>query len=166
MPFTQLKDQLDSLYQLLNKLSDGQYRQPIIYLGNSSIGGHTRHIIELLNCAVKAHASGTADYVNRPRDLRMENDRHYAIAKLCRILGQFHLPDKELMLAHVDHRCPSMTKLKTTDYREIVYHTEHTIHHLALIRVALRELNLEIADDHLGMAYSTIRYRSALPANN
>jgi len=166
MPFNQLKEQLDSLYRLLNNLSDQQYRQPIHYLGNSSIGGHTRHIIELLNCAVKAHSSGIADYQNRARDLRLESDRSFAVAQLCSTMDRCIFPDKDLKLAIDDQQSGTIPELRTTYYREIVYHTEHTVHHLAMIRVALRELNLEIVDDRFGLAYSTIRYQSALQVNN
>ena len=46
----------------------------------------------------------------------------------------------------------------TTFYREIVYNAEHTLHHLALIKVALREMELDIVGDDFGMAYSTLKF--------
>jgi len=48
MIFKQLIQQLDSLHQLLDHLSEEQYTQRITHLGNSTIGGHTRHVIEVL----------------------------------------------------------------------------------------------------------------------
>ena len=54
------------------------------------------------------------------------------------------------------------TEVFTTYYREIVYNTEHTVHHLALIKVALIEMKLNIVDKKFGMAGSTIKYKRAM----
>jgi len=47
-------------------------------------------------------------------------------------------------------------------FREVVYNTEHTIHHLALIKVAIIDMKLDIVDNDFGMAYSTIKYQASL----
>ena len=47
MIFQQLSQQLHSLSNLLLILSDEQFNYQVGYLGKASIGGHTRHIIEL-----------------------------------------------------------------------------------------------------------------------
>ena len=52
--------------------------------------------------------------------------------------------------------------VNTTYFREVVYNTEHTIHHLALIKVALLEMNLDLVNHDFGMAYSTIQYQASL----
>jgi hypothetical protein len=44
----------------------------------------------------------------------------------------------------------------------MVYNTEHAIHHLALIKVALIEMQLQVIDENFGMAYSTIKYKATL----
>jgi len=54
----------------------------------------------------------------------------------------------------------------TTYFREIVYNTEHAIHHLALIKVALIEMNLDVVADDFGMAYSTMKFKSSLRFSN
>jgi hypothetical protein len=55
-----------------------------------------------------------------------------------------------------------LTSVTTTYYREVVYNTEHTIHHLALIKVAIIDMKLYIVDNDFGMAYSTIKYQASL----
>jgi hypothetical protein len=42
---------------------------------------------------------------------------------------------------------------------EIAYNLEHTIHHMALIRVGLHELGDITLDDSYGVAPSTLKYR-------
>jgi hypothetical protein len=74
----------------------------------------------------------------------------------------YQLPDKKLYLT-IDCIDGAIEPIVTTTYfREIVYNIEHTIHHLALIKVALIELKLSLVDNNFGMAYSTIKYKSSL----
>jgi hypothetical protein len=94
------------------------------------------------------------------------NDNQYT--KTCRFLGSASIGDHtrhiiELLKCSVDgyYSGTPPVYVTTTYYREIVYNTEHTIHHLALIRVALREMNLDIVGDDFGVAHSTIKYRYA-----
>jgi hypothetical protein len=158
MIFIQITEQLKSLSNLLLLLNDKQYNQKSSFLGNASIGGHTRHIIELLKCATDGYHTGTVDYLNRVRDLAIETERSVAMRELNLMTEQVIQSDKQMNLVIESCEENALNYVTTTYFREIVYNAEHTIHHLALIRVALREMQLEIVDDDFGMAYSTIKY--------
>ena len=159
MVFIQLIEQLQSLSNLLIVLDNNQYTQNSRLLGNASIGGHTRHIIELLKCAADGYSTGNVDYINRTRNMSIESDRIVAVRELENLQSLIIKADRELKLVVETQTPPAY--VKTTYYREIVYNTEHTIHHLALIRVALRELDLDLVGDDFGVAHSTIKYRQA-----
>jgi len=161
MIFFHLSEQLKSLKDLLVLLTDEQYSYKNVFLGNASIGGHSRHIIELLKCAAEGYKSGTVDYLNRVRNLLLEEDRHIAIRELENLQLQIRKKDKEMKLIVEGDQSTGVNAVTTTYFREIVYNTEHTIHHLALIRVALREMKLDIVGDDFGIAYSTLKYRVA-----
>lgn len=161
MLFIQISEQLKSLCSMLHMLSDKQYNQKNALLGNASIGGHTRHIIELLKCATNGYDSGIVDYLNRERNLLIETDRALATQELNSLNDQIIKSDKEMKLAIENEAGKTSDFVSTTFYREIVYNTEHAIHHLALIRVALRVMELDIVPDDFGMAYSTIKYLSS-----
>lgn len=163
MIFLQLSQQLHSLSKLLSSLTDEQYNKKVAHLGNSGIGGHTRHIIELLQCALDGYSTGEVDYVNRKRNLLLETDRMFALSVLQQLKGNINFPDRQLNLV-VEQIIGAieLTNVTTTFYREVVYNTEHTIHHLALIKVAIIEMKLDIVDDDFGMAYSTIKYQASL----
>jgi hypothetical protein len=161
MIFLQLTEQLKSLKELLHQLDEEQYTKKITYLGNASIGGHTRHVIELLQCVTNGYKNCKVDYVNRVRDLSLETNVTVAIEELELLMEHIFQPDKQLLLVTDCDATGNDIPVSTTFYREIVYNAEHTIHHLALIRVALREMQLPIVDDHFGMAYSTIKFLSA-----
>jgi hypothetical protein len=165
MIFIQLTQQMQALQQLLALLSNTQYTHTIHHLGKASIGGHTRHVIELLQCAVNGYNTGEVDYVNRKRNLALENDKLLAIQQLQQLQAEMMVPDKLLNMVVNEAGNATTTTVSTTYFREIVYNTEHAIHHLALIKVALIEMQLPIVDDNFGMAYSTITYKATL-ANN
>ena len=160
MIFFQLTEQLKSLTNLLLLLNDRQYNQKIIFLSNASIGGHTRHIVELLKCVTDGYNLGKVDYINRVRDLSLETNKMLAAQELTNMINEVTQPDKLIELVTEDDEDGQINVVRTTYFREIVYNTEHAIHHLALIRVALREMKLDIVDDNFGMAYSTVKYFS------
>ena len=74
MIFDNLSEELNNLQNLLHQLTAEQYNLKIEYLGNASIGGHTRHIIELLQCALNGYQTGSIDYENRVRNLVLEHN--------------------------------------------------------------------------------------------
>lgn len=162
MIFLQLKQQLNALSDLISELNDEQYSQKIAHLGNASIGGHTRHIIELLLCAIDGFSTGTVDYINRKRNMELENSRITAQNSIQRLIAKISKTDKKLVLFMEEEENIIGNIVTTTYYREIIYNTEHTIHHLALIKVALIEMNLDLVDENFGMAYSTIRFKASL----
>ncbi len=160
MIFQQLSQQLLSLIVLLKSLSNDQYSRKIKHLGNASIGGHTRHIIELIQCVNKGYDSDTIDYLNRIRNLDLENSKSLALEVLLEIEKELKRSDKNLKM--VVENTSLDCSVNTTYFREVVYNTEHTIHHLALIKVALLEMNLDLVNHDFGMAYSTIQYQASL----
>ena len=154
MIFQQLSQQLLSLIVLLKSLSNDQYSRKIKHLGNASIGGHTRHIIELIQCVNKGYDSDTVDYLNRIRNLDLENSKSLALEVLLEIEKELKRSDKNLKM--VVENTSLDCSVNTTYFREVVYH------HLALIKVALLEMNLDLVNHDFGMAYSTIQYQASL----
>lgn len=162
MIFKKLTYQLNLLCDLLGKLTNEQYQQKIHHLSNASIGGHTRHIIELLQCSITGHYTGEVDYINRKRNLALENSTNAAISELQMLIEDVCLDDKQLLIAVEQTEDAGKLTVFTTYFREIVYNIEHTVHHLALIKVALVEMRLDIVNSNFGMADSTLKYRATL----
>jgi len=162
MIISQLKSQLQTLKEMLGKINNNIYISPVVHLNHSSIGNHTRHIIELLQCLVNGYSNGEVDYVNRKRNLLLEQEVNLAKSILSELHDNVSLPNKQLRMA-VD---TEGAYIYSNSDREIVYNTEHIIHHLALIKVALIEMGLsDLTSDEFGMAYATIRYRNSLTVN-
>ena len=144
----------------LDQLEKGQYDYPCTNLSGNSIGQHVRHIIEMFQCLETGYASGEVDYEKRKRDHQIETDKHFACRLLQEITGQINKENKSLkLLTYYDDSSGQPERITTNYYREIAYNLEHTIHHMALIRVGLREIGDISLDDSYGVAPSTIKYR-------
>lgn len=148
------------LTDTLNLLTDDQYVHPSDTLSHSSIGQHTRHIIEMFICLEKGYEEGVVNYENRKRDTRIETDRMFAIELLNVICKGLTKPDKPLTLkaAYCDDSDDLMT-FATNYRREIAYNLEHTIHHMALIKVGVRESSDIQLPEGFGVASSTMKYK-------
>jgi hypothetical protein len=148
------------LSETLNQLSNEEYTRSIKILMNATIGQHVRHIIELFQCLDKGYDSGLVNYEKRRRDYRIETDKDFAAVLLKDIYTHIEKPNKEIFLEAEDY-CDSTetVNIPSNYYREIAYNLEHTIHHMALIRVGINEVSSVVLPDEFGVAYSTIKYR-------
>ena len=144
----------------LEQLNQAQYVQPCKTLFNATIGQHVRHIIELFQCLENGYDIGLVNYEQRKRDLRIETDKAFASGLLIEVHQQLEKENKDLQLqACYDDAAAELLTFQTNFYREIAYNLEHTIHHMALIRVGLTEVSdIEIPEE-FGVASSTIKYR-------
>jgi uncharacterized damage-inducible protein DinB len=151
--FLQLSDSL-------NQLDGEQYNYPCINLSGNTIGQHVRHIIEMFQCLEKGYQRGEVDYEKRIRDKQIETDKEFATGLLQDITEQISKENKSLsLLTYYDDLRSDPEKISSNYFREIAYNLEHTIHHMALIRVGLREIGDIAVDDSYGVASSTIKYR-------
>ena len=148
------------LSETLNQLSNEEYVQPSQILLNATIGQHVRHIIELFQCLEKGYDEGAVNYEKRKRDYQIESNKELASLLLKEIYQNIERSNREIILEAEDY-CDSMQIVLITSnyYRELAYNLEHTIHHMALIRVAVNEVSSVILPAEFGVAYSTVKYR-------
>ncbi|HLO81079.1 MAG TPA: hypothetical protein VK166_08980 [Chitinophagaceae bacterium] len=153
--FTQLSLSLD-------QLTPEQYIQPCSNLSDSTIGQHVRHIVEMFQCLEIGYTTGVVNYENRKRDKAIETDKYMAVELLDMINRGLGKADRSLVLEGVYHDdSTELMQFETNYYREIVYNLEHTIHHMALIRVGLKELkDLELPES-FGLASATIKHKKS-----
>jgi hypothetical protein len=154
-----IKSVFVQLEESLQQLTDAEYRQSCKTLFNATIGQHVRHIIELFMCLYKGYDMGIVDYDKRERDIRIENHKDFAVELLQVINSNLDRHNKDLLLAaSYDQNSPAL--LITTSFnREVIYNLEHTVHHMALIRVGINEVAHLALPEEFGIAASTMRYR-------
>lgn len=148
------------LADTLQQLSQDEYIKPCNTLFNNTIGQHVRHIIELFQCLENGYDVNLVNYEKRKRDIEIETDKDLAGRSLQDIYAKLSRPNKELLLeAAYDEHSQYPITIPTNYYREIAYNLEHTIHHMALIRVGINEVaQIELPED-FGVASSTVKYR-------
>ena len=157
------KSILDQLLDFLDQIKPDDYRMSAESLG-ASIGQHVRHIAEFYLCLFEGLSSNEINYDNRRRDLRIEEDRNFAYEKIREIKEKVSKisdnPDLKLRLTYGDISEDEITI--TTNYkRELAYNIEHTIHHLAIIKTAFREIcDYVNVPENFGIASSTMRFRN------
>jgi hypothetical protein len=144
----------------LDQLDRDQYNYSCKNLSGNTIGHHVRHIIEMFLCLEKGYQTGEVDYERRRRDILIETDKNFAVSLLKEIIQQVSKDNKSLhLLTYYDEHQTEPEKISSNYFREIAYNLEHTIHHMALIRIGLREIGDFAVDDSYGVASSTIKNR-------
>ena len=150
--------QLQGFHDLLTQLSDASYAKPIPSLSMASLGEHVRHSLGFYACLLKAADGQVIDYDARERDPLVETQVSQALACISGIQNRWQelKVDKPIYLKHAHG-------LESSVSRELLNVSEHAIHHMALISVALIELGLNhMVNDNFGIAPSTLAYRQAI----
>lgn len=149
---------LNQIKDFLIQINENDYSMPCFELSNSSIGEHTRHIIEMFQCLDRQYASGIINYDMRDRNKQIETSTSFAISQIELLLESIKKPNKDLLLQ--ESGANEIITVNTNYFREIVYNLEHCIHHQALIKIGL-VLNFDYKiDENFGVAFSTIQFRN------
>ncbi|HKO76325.1 MAG TPA: hypothetical protein VJU52_03860 [Flavobacterium sp.] len=152
-----INNSLDELIGLLNQLSQEEYSKSCFELSSSSIGEHTRHIIEMFQCLNRNYDSGIVNYDKRDRNALIETNTDFAIKMILDIKNSISKDNKNIELQQIIDG--NTVNIKSNYYRELLYNLEHCIHHQALIKVAILKCENVAVDANFGVARSTIEYR-------
>lgn len=159
---------LEQIKLVLDKTSAVQYKAPLSILFKSSIGMHMRHIVEFYQCLMTAHMTGRVNYDARERNKRIESDLDYCKQTIDNIIVDLNNIDenKDLALHGSQELGDTICVIPTNIFRELSYLIEHTIHHMAMIKMAY-DHNFEDVEihPHFGVAYSTIKYQESVHSN-
>ncbi|PWJ42969.1 hypothetical protein [Sediminitomix flava] len=157
---------LNQLQSAISNLDEQTYSQEIDILGNSSIGQHCRHILSFYECLIDAKHSGFVNYDQRKRLLKIENSPVVAnmfIETLKEKLEKVEFSNPITLEGQYGNTSDlNCFKVKSSLERELIANIEHSVHHMAIVRIALRYLkpNFKL-DDSFGIASSTIRYQDS-----
>jgi uncharacterized damage-inducible protein DinB len=162
----QLKNSIIDIFgqvqAVILQLSDEEYEKKGALLLNASIGQHVRHMIELFTELGIGYESGTVNYENRKRDHNIETNRELASGILREIAANLEKENKDLQLqACFSNKEKMPLFIQTNYYRELAYNIEHSIHHMALIRIGINALRNVKIDDTFGVASATVKYRNS-----
>lgn len=145
--------------QLIERLDDQRYSLAARPLFTHGVGSHFRHCLDSYHCFFKGFETGQIDYDHREREELIERDRRFAVARIETVIARLR------SLTSSDERIPLMTKQDSEVWshtslgRELQFLLSHTIHHYALIALALRLQGIEPGLE-FGVAPSTLQFWS------
>jgi hypothetical protein len=157
------KQLLTQLDQVIDQLEIANFSKSLPVLSHSSIGQHIRHTLEFYLCLMDGMNDESINYDERKRDTLIEQDPKVA-RRVIHVIKEFlskNTTNRKLMLVagySVDD--DEEVVMESNFYREIAYNIEHTIHHMALVKIGIHALNTSVVlPKHFGVASSTVRYK-------
>lgn len=155
--FLEAKSVLLQLVETVNQLNYDEYTLKIELLGNSTLGEHTRHIIELFQQLFIGYETANVDYDIRKRNFEIQQNVDYATECIANIICCLEKANKSLLLTSVYNN--HETFIESNYLRELMYNIEHCIHHQAIIKIGLSCIGKKVTDENFGVAKSTIIFR-------
>jgi hypothetical protein len=108
---------------------------------------------------------GLVNYDKRSHDKIMESDKHIALSTINRIKG--FIADKVedftfILEVGYERNSEESVRMQTNYFRELTYNIEHAVHHMAIMKIGIREIAPYISLPlDFGVAASTIRYKES-----
>jgi hypothetical protein len=160
-----IEDSINVLKQgveLIEQVGDRLYASPAPPLLKSGVGSHFRHCIDFYNRFLAAPEAGQINYLLRQRDPLVETNRRAAISEIESIIARLGQVRADELRRHVqviaeDSSAPAEVRSHSSLMRELQFLLSHTIHHYAIIALALRLQGFE-PETEFGVAPSTLAY--------
>ena len=154
---------LTQLENTVEQIHPDDFCRPSGTLGEATVGQHLRHTLEFFICLEKGFESGTINYDKRDHDTLIETDKFIALATIGRIREFIYAKkeDKELKLeVGYDRHSEECISISTNYFRELTYNIEHAIHHMAIMKIGIREVAGYVSlPSDFGIAASTVRHK-------
>lgn len=169
MLHTSAKDLLVQLDQIIESCREEDFARPLPELSGSTFGQHIRHTLEFFICLFDAKNNGVVNYDQRKHDTLIETDKKLARSVIDSIEDFLDKNQQDFELtfeANYAVSDESNDVMKSSFFRELSYNIEHAIHHMALLKVAVKQSLTYISlPENFGVASSTIRYRASSKSN-
>ena len=152
------------LRETLLTLSPDQYSSVETRWHNSSIGAHTRHVLDHYQSFVDGIDHGHINYDKRARDPAIEQQPAAALERIDQLLERLDieplLSSKVRVTLDASLRFASPTvEQNSTIGRELTFLHAHCVHHQAYIVFIMKTMDLEPVAPEMGYAPATIRHQ-------
>lgn len=153
---------LRQLEEVIENLSDEQYRRKPVGIVSSSIGGHVRHCLDHVDALLRAIDSGELNYDHRERGTDVETNPLAARELIQRQERQLlalwpDVVEQPLRMQTLLHPALPPLEVETSVGRELSFVLSHTVHHNALVDVMARTLGVPVPEK-FGYAPSTLAH--------
>lgn len=161
---------LAQLNDLIRQVSDDDFSRPSDVLNGSTLGQHLRHTLEFFICLERGFSSGIVNYDKRAHDKMLETDRLIAMSTIDGIMAFITGIEGENAALKLevgyDTQREEYIRVETNVMRELIYNIEHAVHHMAIMKIGIREIApyVELPGD-FGVAASTVRHKQSVHAS-
>ena len=157
---------LDQLEDVVKQLSDDDFCKPSLALSNATIGQHLRHTLEFFICLESGFDKGVVNYDKRAHDKLIEGDKFIALSAIRKTRDFIFKQNKDRNLkleVGYDHDSENCITIETNYFRELTYNIEHAVHHMAIMKIGVREVAdyVKLPFD-FGVAVSTLRHHETV----
>lgn len=157
---TSISTLFSQLEEAISSITDEQFSSPILHLSGATIGEHMRHILEFYLELNKGYETGIINYDNRKRDHALQTCKSFAIKTMQELGETIEKENIDLTICTpYTNNDGEIQQFKTNYFRELMYNLEHTVHHMALIRVGINSCSTIAVANDFGVAASTIKFR-------
>ncbi|HKP10996.1 MAG TPA: hypothetical protein VJZ91_02760 [Blastocatellia bacterium] len=150
--------------ELIERVGDALYANARPPCMESGVGGHFRHCIDFYNRFLSSFSTGRINYLLRPRNPLVETSRRLAVAEVEAIIEKLRRlspgdlqSDVQVIAEDFSGPLDAMAWSRSSVMRELQSLLGHTVHHYAMIALALRLQGFEPAAE-FGVAPSTLAY--------
>ena len=151
----------DEMKSILLQFDDLSFQKELEIISDASVGQHFRHIIEFYSCFLQAQKNNCICYDDRERNRALENSVVESLNTLNQLKSQIERLDLEKTIELKQNYYGEDFTINTTNYRELMYCFDHSVHHFALIKIAIETHFPTIKiPQNFGIASSTIAFQN------
>jgi len=118
--------------------------------------------LEFYSCLKEGYAVQKVNYDLRKRDLSIERDKMVAMLLIADLIKWMDTVEPAAIMLEGSYEADETQVFSILSHleRELVYNIEHTIHHMAIIKIAAINLYDYQLPADFGVASSTLKHRS------
>lgn len=153
-----IEKNLQSGIELLECISDAQYSDTSVAPYYSSIGNHTRHVLDVFNCIFIGLESGNIDFSVRERNELAEKETEFGIVYYRSIIAklkQLNKAEFTTLIQVTDNMGLGNETVNYTLAAVLMQAQSHAIHHFASIGYLIYQLKIEMPCSGFGFNPTT-----------
>lgn len=157
---------LNQLAEVVRQLTTEDFLKPAPVLNQATLGQHVRHTLEFFQCLESGLQTRRVNYDDREHNEFIQADPELALGAIDRLTQFVERQEENVALkleVSYDRSGESVQVVDSNYRRELIYTIEHAVHHMALIKIGLKEVApyVRVPED-FGIAVSTLRHQQAL----
>lgn len=150
----------NEIKSILLQFDDDMYQKELKIISNGTIGQHFRHIIEFYFCFIEAQQNGCVCYDGRKRNYLWETSVIESLNIINQLNDDFLQLDLTKKIKLKQNYYNDSFLIESTNQRELMYCFDHSIHHFAILKIALTTTFPTVKiPTNFGIASSTLHFQ-------